>query len=110
MDDRTTRILKIEIDINNLCPDKEWTQEHLKKEITKVFALWPLYTNAIRFEVEELRIEEKEDLPYGKDAMCICADCSEIVPMWVECESTRQPDHDGIWADCPECGITGVEA
>lgn len=54
-------------------------------------------------------IQETEDLPYGKDAMCICADCSEIVPMWVECESTRQPDHDGIWADCPECGITGVE-
>ena len=94
MDDRTTRILKIEIDINNLCPDKGWTQEYLKKEITKVFELSPLYTNAIRFEVEEL---------------CICADCSKSVPMWVESELTRQPDHDGIWADCPECGITGVE-
>jgi len=38
-----------------------------------------------------------------------CADCGEQCPAWIEDETTRMKDHDGVWADCPECGITGVE-
>ena len=36
-----------------------------------------------------------------------CADCGVNCPAWIEDEETRMKDHDGIWADCPDCGITG---
>lgn len=39
----------------------------------------------------------------------VCADCGETCPEFLESEATRMPDHDGIWADCSECGVTGVE-
>ena len=38
-----------------------------------------------------------------------CADCGDIVEAWIECPSTRNPGHDGIWADCPQCGVTGYD-
>lgn len=91
---KTTKTLLIEIDINDLCPDKEWVQEHLKKEIVKMLQLAPVYTNAVRFSVTRT---------------VVCADCGETCPEFLESESTRMPDHDGIWADCSECGVTGVE-
>ena len=39
----------------------------------------------------------------------VCADCSKRVRAFIECKSTRLEGHDGVWADCPQCGITGVE-
>jgi len=91
---KTTKTLFVEIDINDLCPDKEWTQEHLKQEITKMVQLAPLYTNAVRFDITRT---------------VVCADCGETCPEFLESAATRMPDHDGIWADCSECGLTGVE-
>ena len=39
-----------------------------------------------------------------------CADCGQVVELLKESEETRQEGHDGIWADCPDCGVTGYDA
>ena len=38
-----------------------------------------------------------------------CADCGLYTPASIECETTRMEGHNGIWADCPECDITGYD-
>lgn len=48
----------------------------------------------------------------GMGETIYCADCNKRVPVFLEDISTRHmsgiPDFDGIWADCPDCGITGI--
>ncbi len=39
----------------------------------------------------------------------ICADCGIETQALIECITTKQEGHDGIWAHCPRCGITGIE-
>ena len=41
--------------------------------------------------------------------MCECADCLKVVPVFVEDETTCPPGQSPYWADCPDCGITGIE-
>jgi len=41
--------------------------------------------------------------------MCECADCLRVVPLFVESKETAPKDGIPYWADCPECGITGIE-
>ena len=38
-----------------------------------------------------------------------CADCDLTTPASIEDEETRMEGHNGIWADCPECDITGYD-
>ena len=38
-----------------------------------------------------------------------CADCGNVVPAMIESDETKLEDHDGIWADCPDCNITGYD-
>ena len=48
--------------------------------------------------------------PTDDPTLTTCADCDKRVPLVLEDESTRLPGHTGEWADCPDCGITGVAA
>jgi hypothetical protein len=45
----------------------------------------------------------------GERLQCVCSDCGNLSPVWFESPETKQPDHCGCWADCPECGHTGVQ-
>lgn len=44
----------------------------------------------------------------NEQLMCECADCEEVVPVFIECESTCPPGNSPYWADCPNCGVTGI--
>ena len=45
----------------------------------------------------------------GERLQCVCSDCGNLSPVWFESPETKQPDHCGCWADCPDCGHTGVQ-
>jgi hypothetical protein len=38
-----------------------------------------------------------------------CADCNLITTASIEDKETRMEGHNGIWADCPACDITGYD-
>lgn len=42
----------------------------------------------------------------------VCADCENTVPVFQESresyESLASSGFDGKWADCPDCGVTGI--
>lgn len=40
--------------------------------------------------------------------MCECADCLKVVPLFIESKETTPEGHSPFWADCPTCGITGI--
>ena len=40
----------------------------------------------------------------------VCADCERGVPAFIECATTVQDGCAGVWADCPACNVTGIDA
>ena len=64
-------------------------------------------------EIRSLVNNLAEEVKWRQDMKMIqkvvCADCGTVCPASMETFGSKLSMHDGIWADCPECGLTGYD-
>lgn len=64
-------------------------------------------------EIRSLVNNLAEEVQWRQDMKMIqkvvCADCGIVCSASMESFGSKLSMHDGIWADCPECGLTGYD-